>query len=153
MKAKISTQKSNLSGLLLLAGMCIALNSRAATGTDTWIGGAGTANWSDAANWSGVNTPPLAGDTPAFGTVGAGGSVLNMNLVPPNTNFLGLTFNIGAPSFVLNGGMVSSTGGIVDNSANPETVNLNLNFDSTHSLNAISGGTMLIGGVISGAGG
>ncbi len=141
---------SSIIGLLLLVGAHIA---QAATGTDTWTGAAGTANWSDALNWSGVNTPPLAGDTPTFGTVGGGGAILNMNLTSPNTNFLGLTFNANAPSFVLTGGTINSTGGLVNNSTNLETINLNVIFTSTHSINAVSGGTMLIGGVISGAGG
>src|SRR5258706_429780 len=96
--------------LLLFAGLP---SSQAAN--IIWTGGAGTANWSDAANWSGANTPPIVGDVPIFGTVGAGGATLNMNLTSPNTNFLGLTFAVGAPSFTLNGGTINSTGGIVGN--------------------------------------
>lgn len=149
----LSIKQTKISGLLLLAGLFAAWNASAATGIDTWTGGAGTANWSDAGNWSGVNAPPLLGDTPVFGTVGTGGAILNMNLVTPNTNFLGLTFSAVAPSFVLNGGTITSTGGIVDNSTNLETVNLNLIFDATRSLNAAAGGTLQMGGVISGAGG
>jgi len=135
---------------LLLLGQATAV--KAAVGKDTWTGGAGTAVWADAANWTGANTPPTTGDTPVFGAVGAGGATLNNNL-PSLTSFLGLTFNSGAPSFILNGNAIDSTGGIADNSLNLQTVNLGLQFTATHSLSAGLGSTMLIGGVISGAGG
>ena len=131
-------------GLILLAGV---LNSKAATGTDTWIGGGANALWSNAANWSGVNAPPAAGDTPTFGaSFGAGGTTLNNDLTA-GTSFAGLTFNSAAVSYTLTGNSIASSAGIADNSPNLETINLNLAFSSTHSLTAAAGSSLLVGGV------
>ena len=148
-KQSLFKQITLCTGLLLLAQ---ATTLKAAAGKDTWTGGAGTANWGDAGNWTGANTPPTTGDTPTFGTVGTGGAILNNNL-GSLTSFLGMTFNNNAPSFTLTGNGIDSTGGIVDNSPNLQTINLGMQFTASHSVNAITGGTMLIGGVISGAGG
>ncbi|HEV2693408.1 MAG TPA: autotransporter-associated beta strand repeat-containing protein, partial [Verrucomicrobiae bacterium] len=149
-KQTILKQITLCAGLLVLAQAATVL--QAASGKDTWTGGAGTANWADAANWTGANTPPAPGDIPTFGAVGTGGATLNNNLAAL-TSFAGMTFNSGAPSFILNGNSIDSTGGIADNSLNLQTVNLALQFTVTHSISATAGGTMVIGGVISAAGG
>ncbi len=116
--------------------------------TVTWTGAGGDANWTTAANWGG--TAPVAGDALTFdGTT----QLTDTNNFAAATTFLGITFNAGAGSFVLSGNSIDSTGGIVNNSLNLQTVNLDLIFASTHTLNSITGGTMVIGGVISGAGG
>jgi autotransporter-associated beta strand protein len=135
----------------LLFALATGPGARAATGNDTWIG-ATDGNWSTATNWFGANTPPQPGDTLVFGAAGSGGLTLNNNLAAA-TSYLGLTFNGTAPAFILNGNSLVSTGGIVDNSSSLETIDLSLEFDSTHSLNATSGGSMVINGPITGAGG
>ncbi|HEY3763329.1 MAG TPA: autotransporter-associated beta strand repeat-containing protein [Verrucomicrobiae bacterium] len=132
--------------LLLLA----TRPATAATGTDTWTGNAGDNNWATAGNWLGVNTPPAAGDTPAFGSPGTGSLTLNNNLTA-GTSYLGLTFVLGAPSFTLNGNSITTTGGLVDNSTNLQTVNLPVIMSGSHSVNATTGGTMVLDGVISGS--
>ena len=120
----------------------------ASAATVTWTGAGGDANWTTAANWGG--TAPVAGDALTFdGTT----QLTDTNNFAAATTFLGITFNAGAGSFVLSGNSIDSTGGIVNNSLNLQTVNLDLIFASTHTLNSITGGTMVIGGVISGAGG
>jgi autotransporter-associated beta strand protein len=81
-----------------------------------------------------------------------GGLTLNKNLTA-GASFLGLQFNAGAPSFILNGAAIASTGGLFDYSSSLETINLSMAFAATHSLFATNGATMVIGGVISGAGG
>ena len=136
-----------IAGLLLLTG---ALSLKAATGVDTWTGAAGDNNWNTPGNWTGVNTPPATGDTPTFGSQGAGSLTLNNDI--SGGSFLGLTFNANAPSFILNGYQITTTGGLVDNSANLETVNIPIIMSGTHTVNAVSGGTMVLGGVISQSG-
>jgi autotransporter-associated beta strand protein len=131
-------------------GLTVTSSVFAANGTDTWTGTAGDNNWATAGNWTGVNAPPIAGDTPAFGAQGGGSLTLNNNLTAA-TSFLGLTFNAGAPSFTLNGNSITTTGGIVDNSTNSETVNLPIILNGTHSVNATAGGTMTLDGVVSGS--
>ncbi|HTR41167.1 MAG TPA: autotransporter-associated beta strand repeat-containing protein [Pseudomonadales bacterium] len=122
----------------------------AANGIDLWTGIAGDNNWATGGNWTGINAPPIAGDVPTFGAQGAGSLTLNNNLTAA-TSYLGLTFNAGAPSFTLNGNSITSTGGIVDNSANPELINLPIIMSGSHSVNAINGGIMTLDGVISGS--
>ena len=137
-----------IASLLLLAG---ASSLKAANGVDLWTGAAGDNDWNTGGNWAvtSSNTPPAAGDTPVFGTQGAGGLTLNNNITAA-TSFLGLTFNANAPSFVLNGNSITTTGGTVDNSLNLETINLPIILSSgSHSVNAITGGSMDLNGIIS----
>ncbi len=152
-KSLVAVCSQSTSTLLYLAGLFAifagAPQAQAANGTDTWTGGAGTANW-NAANWSGANNPPIAGDKLAFGTVGAGGATLN-NDFTAGTMFSNLTFNAGAPSFVLTGNSNTLNGAIADNSANPQTINFDFAWgDTLHSINVASGGTLAIGGKIGG---
>lgn len=136
-----------MAAVLCFASVSAAL---AGNGTDTWTGIAGDNNWDTSGNWTGVNAPPIAGDTPAFGVPGNGSLTLNNNLAA-GTSFLGLLFDTGAPSFTLNGNSITTTGGIVDCSTNMEMVNLPIILQGTHSVNATNGGVMILNGVISGA--
>ena len=131
-----------------IALLSIAAKSQAAV--VVWNGANGpSVNWSDAANWV-AGVAPVTGDAPTFdGTVG----LANTNDFAGDTTFLGLTFNAGAGAFTLSGNRINSTGGLVNNSLNTQTVNLDVIFVSTHTLNSITGGTMIINGIISGAGG
>lgn len=125
----------------------------AGTGPDLWTGAGGTANWSLAGNWdpASSNTPPASGDTPAFGTVGAGGAALNNDI--SGGSYLGLQFDTGAPSFILNGDPISTTGGIFDNSTNLQTINFGIVLsNASHSLFSTNGGLLVINGMISDAG-
>ncbi|HEY1661440.1 MAG TPA: autotransporter-associated beta strand repeat-containing protein [Verrucomicrobiae bacterium] len=122
----------------------------AANGTDTWTGNAGDNNWATGGNWTGINAPPIAGDAPAFGAQGAGSLTLNNNIAAA-TSFAGLSFTPGAPSFILTGNSITITAGFTDNSTNTETVNLPVILSSSHSVNVTTGGTLNIGGAISGS--
>ncbi|HTV61501.1 MAG TPA: autotransporter-associated beta strand repeat-containing protein, partial [Verrucomicrobiae bacterium] len=139
--------KPAVTAALTLTALSSAL---AGNGVDTWTGNAGDNNWATAGNWTGVNAPPIAGDTPSFGAQGAGSLTLNNNIAA-GTSFLGLNFIPGARSFTLNGNSITTTGGLFDNSINPQTVNLAIILNGTHSVNATNGGVMTLGGVISGA--
>jgi autotransporter-associated beta strand protein len=134
-------------GLLLLAG---TLTLNAATGNDNWTGSAGDNNWATGGNWTGANTPPAAGDTPIFGNQGLGGLTLNNNLTAA-TSYLGLTFNATAPAYILNGNSITTTGGVADTSLNPETINLAIILNGTHTVNAVTGASLTLDGILSGA--
>jgi len=134
--------------LLVLAG---ASSLKAGSGNDTWTGAAGDNNWSTGGNWTGANTPPVAGDTLAFGLQGAGSLTLNNNLTIA-TSFQGLTFNATAPAFVLNGNQITDAGAIFDNSLSLETINLPIAIGASQTFAVTSGGSLTINNVISGAG-
>ena len=138
-----------ITSLLFLSG---ALCLQAIAGNETWTGAAGDNNWNTAGNWAGDNKPPVAGDIISFGAQGAGGLTLNNNLTV-DTALLGLDFNATAPSFVLAGNEIAPTGAIIDNSLNLQTINLPITTTVTNNIGAASGATLVIGGVISGAGG
>jgi fibronectin-binding autotransporter adhesin len=76
---------------------------------------------------------------------------LNNNLTIA-TSFLGLYFNATAPSFTLNGNQITTTGAIIDNSLNFQTINLPITSTATHTYGVVGGSTMLFGGVLSGTG-
>jgi autotransporter-associated beta strand protein len=131
---------------------CLGLAPAAfSAGNDTWNGAGADANWGTALNWSAAsaNRPPLSGDTLFFD----GSSQLNASNNFTSYTVAGLTFNPTAGAFVLTGNSLSSTAAIIDNSPNPESINLPLAFAATHSLTAASVASLQIGGVISGAGG
>ena len=155
MKLKLTPTRNSTSSILQITSVLLlsgALCLNAVAGNDTWTGAAGNNNWNTAGNWTGANTPPAAGDIIAFDAPSAGGLTLNNNMTV-DTAFAGLNFNATAPSFVLTGNEITLTGAMIDNSLNVETVNLPITTTVTNNIGAASGGTMVIGGVISGTGG
>ena len=136
--------------LLWLAGFT---RLQAANGPDAWTGAGGSANWNTAGNWTGANTPPLAGDSLVFGTIGSIGASLTNNYNTPSNSFGGITFNATAGAFTLKGNALTNSAAIIDNSTNLEIINLALVFPATQLLTPASGATLKIGGVISGPGG
>ena len=122
------------------------LNAKAATGIDFWVGNT-SVNWGDA-NWSGANNPPIAGDSLSFGPAGSAGTALNNNSAA--TSFAGLTFNNTAAGYTIAGNSITLSGGVVDNSVNPETLNLPLALSATANVGVGAGGVLTLGGVISG---
>jgi len=128
----------------------------AANGLDTWTGGSTPTNWNVAGNWTGANTPPIAGDTLAFGgTTG----LINTNNLAANTAFNGILFNPGAGAFSLFGNAIAlnntaGIGGIVgltNSSSNPQVINLALTLNTNITVDAGSAG-ITNGGAISGTG-
>src|SRR5208283_571240 len=155
MKLKLTPTRNSTNSILQITSVLLlsgALCLNAVAGNDTWTGGAGNNNWNTAGNWTGANTPPAAGDIIAFDAPSAGGLTLNNNIAV-DTAFLGLNFNATAPAFVLTGNEITLTGAMIDNSLNVETINLPITTTVMNNIGAVSGGTMVIGGVISGAGG
>jgi autotransporter-associated beta strand protein len=78
--------------------------------------------------------------------------LINTNNFSANSDFRHITFNSGAGAFTLNGNAIDLFGNITNNSASVQTINLNLALATVRSVNAASG-DLVLGGVLSGAGG
>ncbi|HEV2693308.1 MAG TPA: autotransporter-associated beta strand repeat-containing protein [Verrucomicrobiae bacterium] len=107
----------------------------------TWNGGSGTGNnWSDAANWTGVNISSR--DSLFFD---GSTRVNNNNDTAAGTLYTNLTFNSGAGAFTLSGNPINLGGAIINNSPNPQTILLGLDYNGNRTLNGASG-LLIIGG-------
>ena len=128
--------------LTILAVATLVLSAR---GADlTWTGGAADANWTSAGNWGG--TAPVAFDSLFF----AGSTRLNNNNNTPagGSFFNGITFNSGGGSFTLNGNSVGLSGGITNNSAASQTINLNITLRNADRTVSTASGDITINGNI-----
>jgi autotransporter-associated beta strand protein len=117
-----------------------------------WNGGGTDPNWSTAANWN--NIAPVTGDVLKFRAEGSAGVALNDNL-DNGRSFASLQFDGGAPAFTLDGNSIklTSDGGqrgiMVNNSANVQTVNMNVELTHNGKIDANSA-DIAVGGDISG---
>lgn len=108
------------------------------TSTEVWNGGGANQNWSANLNWVSGFAPGYIGDNVKF--AGSVGLAPNMDASYTAT---GLTFSNNAGSFNI-GTANSSTltltsGGVVNNSANAQTVNVPVVFAGAETINAASG--------------
>ena len=105
------------------------------TGSSVWTGAGADINWSTVLNWS-ATAPGLAGDAVTF----AGTTDLTPNL---NNNYsvTGVTFDSTAGSFVIGtaGSTLTLTGGVTNNSANPETLNVPVSLNAAAAFDAAAG--------------
>ena len=126
----------------LLAGLSAEAANR------TWNGGGADNNWNTAANWGG--TAPVANDLLFFdGTT----RLTKTNNISANTTFNGITFNSTAGAFTLRGNALNLGGGVTNScAANAETISLNMALGASRTFDVVSGGTLSVGGVISGSG-
>jgi autotransporter-associated beta strand protein len=113
----------------------------------TWDGGGANSSWSTAANWDGNTTAPAAGDSLVLD--GAAG-LTNLNDLATGRLITGITFKSSAGPFVISGNSITLGGNIQDQSTAPQTIGIDLALDTTHEVNVGSGGTLTLGGVISG---
>jgi len=136
-----------LASLALMTAGTTALQA----GSDTWSGLGADNNWGTAGNWavSSANQPPVSGDSLIFS--GSTQTTANNNLSA--FSFGGLTFSPVAGAFSLTGNALTLTGSLLDNSPSQETVNLPVTLTTSQNITVAGGGSLLIGGVISGAGG
>lgn len=117
-------------------------------GWANWTGGnAGGANWNAGANWGGA--APVAGSSLAFTGIT---QLNNTNDTAAGTVYSNLVFNGGAGSFVLGGNAITLIGGITNNSANPQTVALGIDFSNSITLNGASNTLIIAGGLTNTAG-
>jgi hypothetical protein len=138
----------NINKTLKTLGVAIAavlIGERHSLADRTYDGGGANNLWSTAANWDG-DASLTSGDVLIFGT--SGDLTINNDLAP-NFAIGGITFNTGVPSTTLTGNVIDFTGGILNNSVNLQTINLNLNLVGDISP---AGGNITIGGAISGSG-
>jgi len=113
----------------------------------TWDGGGADFYWSTAGNWDG--SAPVAGDTLFFGGTARVGT---SNDLTTDTSFAGITFNIGAGAFVLDGNRLTLGGELINLDADTQTINLDLVLPDIRTMNATNG-TLAINGILSGSGG
>jgi fibronectin-binding autotransporter adhesin len=126
-----------------VANSTIDLVLTAAPYVVTWNGGSATDNnWSDRNNWSGVTIAP--NDSLFFD----GTTRLNpVNDTAANTTYSNITFNGGAGSFALAGNPVVLSGGFINNSPNPQTVALGVNFAGDIAINGTAAPLIIGGGL------
>lgn len=116
--------------------------------TPVWNGASSSDSyWTDATNWGGN------GVTADASLIFSGNARLNnTNDTPAATVYSNITFNPGAGAFTLNGNAVTLAGNITNNSANPQTINLALNFSSSFMLDGASNALLMGGGLTNGVG-
>ena len=96
-----------LSSSLVAVTLFFSAAYAASAATDTWSGSPSSANW-NAANWTGGNNPPVAGD--ALASVSSSITTLNNNFTA-GTAFDGIYFT-GVNAFILNGSGVLLSGSV-----------------------------------------
>jgi autotransporter-associated beta strand protein len=117
--------------------------------TATWPT-ASSGNWTNDSNWvlEPNNSPPVAGDLLQFS--GAAGGTSH-NDFAANTGFGGLNFLFGAGAYTLTGNQILLAGNINDNSVSTQTINLPMQIQEDQNVNVAGGGTLILGGLISGS--
>lgn len=128
--------------------------------TETWTGATNT--WNTSGNWTGTNLPPISDDSLIFGAAGAGGLNLNNDLTSGSFSLAGITFNAGAPAYVIGNGTTTAnvgntfvlTNNVTNNSTSLQTINTPFSMTAVRSFNTTAfGGNFTLSGNISGTGG
>ena len=124
-----------LTGTYIITPLTITANAV------TWDGGASDNKWTSNTNWTGDIGPGYIGDSVTFDT----GNQLTTDM---NTNYsvTNLTFNVGAGAFTIGsstGSTLTSGGGITNNSASTETLNVPVVVGAAQTFNAVSGNLTL----------
>ena len=115
------------------------------TGGLGWVGSALNNNWSTSANWAGSQIP-AAGDQLIFdGQTGLN----NTNDLAAHTQFSGIFFNGTAGAFTLNSNAVDLLSGVVNLSANTQTLNLPLVLAANGLVFDANAGSLVVNGAIS----
>jgi fibronectin-binding autotransporter adhesin len=126
----------------------------------TWTGTNDSA-WGTAANWGAL---PTTNTALVFGSgTGSGGLLLNNNLTTgTGWNVNGITFQAGAPAFVIGDGTLTANAGntfslssnVTNNSTSLQTINTPFRMATTRTFTMTAGGgNIRLGGSVSGAGG
>jgi|GEM_PF-2136752 len=92
-----------------LAATALLASHAAHAEISTWTGATNT--WNSVGNWSGINTPPLSGDSLVFNAAGAGGLSLNNDLTNPAFIVTAITYNGTAGSYVIGDGTATANAG------------------------------------------
>ena len=128
--------------------LVVLLGVSAQAANRIWNGGGTNNNWNTSGNWGG--TAPVASDLLFFD---GSTRLTTTNNIAASTVFNGITFNSTAGAFTLRGNALNLGGGVTNSSAaNPQTVSLNMALTASRTFDVIGGGTLALGGVISGSG-
>lgn len=142
--------------LTIIAASCI----HALPAADiTWKLTATSPYFSGSDNWSGVNTPPISGDSLVFDTAGIIGSQLSNDLTNSSFEIAGISFTPSASAYVIGDGTGALnagnpfilTGNVTNNSANLQTINNPISLPGLRSFSTTSG--ISLGGDLTGQGG
>ncbi len=127
----------------------ISLLVNVLTTTDTWNGADFVSNpdSDDNGNWVGGAAPGYVGDSVIF----AGGTGLTP-VFDQNYSFNGIGFASGAGLFVLGGGTVGVVGGVTNNSANVESLNVPIDLTGTSPTFNGASGNLVLSNTLSGSG-
>jgi fibronectin-binding autotransporter adhesin len=139
----------------VIAAFAVILTPGAHAAVDNWVGNT-SVNW-NGLNWAGGNNPPVDGDALVFDLAGTAGPVLNNDLAPL-FNVAGITFNSLASPFTFNGNAITLTGNVSNLSTSLQTINLPMDLPAAPTATrtftmTTGGGDIVLGGILSGAGG
>ncbi|HXF11270.1 MAG TPA: hypothetical protein VN625_10845, partial [Desulfuromonadaceae bacterium] len=119
----------------------VVTTTTAPPGWITWTGGSPTGNnWSDSANWT---SPLQASNSLAFSGISR---LNNTNDSAAGTVYSNIVFNAGAGAFTLNGNSIVLAENITNNSSNPQTINIGINYTTSRTLNGGTSGLVIGGG-------
>lgn len=138
--------KTTILKTFVCAAFGLAVTSALSMGADfTWQGNGG--DWSVGANWAGNAAPTGAGNVLYFE-----GLAQTSNNDDQLTSVNGIHFNEGAGAFDLTGTVLNLAGNIVNNSANDQTISLDLTMTANRTFD-IKSGKLIVGGNIGQNGG
>lgn len=147
-------QRSRLAQRALFIAACSAgcFPASALRAGNTWDGGGTTGQWSELANWNG-NTAPTAGAALIFG--GTLQTASSNDLFPSGTSFGDITFSSGSAAFTLAGAAIALSGNVTNNSGSLQTLAFDINLGAAVRTfsNASGAGSIVLTGLLSGAGG
>jgi autotransporter-associated beta strand protein len=133
----------------VVVAVSTAVAPRVANAQVTWSGTGANTSWSTAGNWSSSLSSNFNSALVFAGSSG----LTNSNDLTSGTA-TSITFNSGAGAFVIGGNAITlgSGGSITNNSSNLQTLNLNLSLPGAGTVTTNgSGGTITLGGTVSGA--
>jgi autotransporter-associated beta strand protein len=155
MKTKTNQISSKITltvcALFAMLAILAAPGAFAVNGPDTWTGNT-SANLGDAGNWTGVNNPPLAGDSWVFGAANATSGAALVDSFSGGITVSNILFN-GPGAFTFTGNAITLAGTITNASTALQTFNLPMSITATPYTTltvTAGGGDINIGGAISG---
>jgi fibronectin-binding autotransporter adhesin len=124
---------------------------RAGAAIDTWIGSTGSTDWITPANWSdATSAAPVSNDSLLFTSINNSSSTtLTDTLTSISFNVAGITFSSGSPAYTMSGNAFALSGNVTNSSSNTQTINNAIILAGTSTF---SGGSVTLGGVVSGTG-
>jgi fibronectin-binding autotransporter adhesin len=145
---QISTKISlTVCALFAILAILAAPRAFALNGPDTWTGNT-SANLGDAGNWTGVNNPPVAGDSWVFGAANATSGTALVDSFSGGIAVANILFN-GPDAFTFTGNAITLTNSITNLSTALQTFNLPMTITAsptaTLTLTA-GGGDITLGG-------